>query len=114
MLENLIERSSKAWGLGQKSKFCFSPARGSYFSIKGGQNPNVEGSHPKGSASWEGGGGLHGAHIFRENAAIMFFIDFEAHFVKFFGSKIDLGAHFGRLLRSETRFGRLVRPAVCA
>ena len=60
------------------------------------------------------GGGLHGAHIFRENAAIMFVIDFEAHFVKFLGSKIDLGAHFGRLLGSETRFGGLVRPAVCA
>ena len=57
---------------------------------------------------------LHGAHIFRENAAIMFVIDFEAHFVKFLGSKIDLGAHFGRLLGSETRFGGLVRPAVCA
>ena len=61
-----------------------------------------------------GEGRLHGAHIFRENAAIMFFIDFEAHFVMFLGSKMDLGTHFGRLLGSETRFGRLVRPAVCA
>ena len=44
----------------------------------------------------------------------MFFIDFEAPFVMFLGSKMDLGAHFGRLLGSETRFGGLVRPAVCA
>ena len=76
--------------------------------------PQPGSSDPKGSSSWEGAGGLHGAHIFRENAAIMFFIDFEAHFVNFLGSKIDLGAHFARLLDSETRFGGLVRPAVCA
>ena len=69
---------------------------------------------PQGVILLGGGGGLHGAHIFRENAAIMFVSDFEAHFVKFFGSKIDLGAHFGGFLGSETRFGRLVRPAVCA
>ena len=72
------------------------------------------GVRPQGVILLGGGGGLHGAHIFRENAAIMFFIDFEAHFVRFWGSKIDLGAHFGRLLGSEPRFGRLVRPAVCA
>ena len=77
-------------------------------------NPWPGGVRPQGVGLLGGGGGLHGAHIFRENAAIMFVIDFEAHFVKFLGSKIDLGAHFGRLLGSETRFGGLVRPAVCA
>ena len=76
--------------------------------------PQREGQTPRGHPPGRGGGGLHGAHFFRENAAIMFFIDFGAHFVKFLGSKMDLGTHFGRLLGSETRFGGLVRPAVCA
>ena len=33
-VENVIERSSKAWGLGQNAKICFPPARGAYFSMK--------------------------------------------------------------------------------
>ena len=43
MLDNPIERSSKAWGLGQNAKICFSPRRGARFSIKCGQNTGLEG-----------------------------------------------------------------------
>ena len=68
----------------------------------------------KGSASPGGVSGLQGALIFRENAAITIYIDFEAHFVKFLGSKIDLGLHFGALLGFVNRFWGFVRPAVCA
>ena len=43
MLENVIGRSPKAWGLGQNAEICFPPARGAYFSIKSGQNAIMEG-----------------------------------------------------------------------
>ena len=48
VLENVIGRSPKAWGLGQKAKICFPPARGAYFSIKCGQNTRMD-FVPKGS-----------------------------------------------------------------
>ena len=87
MLDNviLIERGSKAWGLGQNVKICFPPARGAYFSIKSGQTPVLDWWLRKGSASWEvGGGGL------RFFAFFAFFLNF--NFISIF---IDLRPHFG-------------------
>ena len=54
-----------------------------------------EGFLLKGSASRGGVSRLQGTLIFRENAAITIYIDFEAHFVKFLGSKLD-GSSFWR------------------
>ena len=57
MLDNVIERSSKAWGLGQNVKICFPPARGVYFSIKSLKTLALE-VPAQGVILLGGGGGL--------------------------------------------------------
>ena len=73
MLENVIGRSPKAWGLGHNTEICFPPARGAYFPIKCGQNTGME-------VSDEGVGLLGG-----RGAWLQIFANFfEGNFLRFF------------------------------
>ena len=91
MLENV-----KAWGLGQKAKICFPPARGAYFSIKCGQNPILEGYGARGRAPGEGGAASRFLAIFA------FFLNF--NFLSIF---IGLRPHFVHLGALRARFLRV-------
>ena len=117
MLDNVIERSSKAWGLGQNSKFCFPPARGAYFSIKSLKNPVLGGSHPKGSAFWEGEGSGRVGAIFCFWVLLYFFRVLFLIFFNFSSISNEFWDDLGRVLDD---FGKVTkphvegRPAVCA
>ena len=97
MLENVIERSSKAWGVGQKSKFCFSPARGAHFSIKCGQNPNVK-FRPQGVILLGGGGLGHVGAIFCSWALLDFFWMLLLIFFNFLSISNGFWEDLGRVL----------------
>ena len=92
MLENVIGRSPKAWGLGQNAQICFPPARGAYFSTKYGQT--------SGMGYFYKGVGLPGARgsvsdfrqFFRRQLFAIFFrnwVDFGRLWEAKMGSKID-------------------------
>ena len=93
MLENVIGRSPKAWGLGQNPKICFPPARGAYFSINRFQNPNLEVRW--GGVNLPGGAGAGSRFL----AFFAIFLNF-----KFISNFMGLRPHFGRFFASKPRF----------
>ena len=97
MLENVIGRSPKAWGLGQNVKICFPPARGAYFSIKSQKNPGL-GVLTKGSASWEGGGPGHVGAIFCSWVLLEFFWVLLLIFFNFLSISNGFWEDLGRVL----------------
>ena len=100
MLENLIGRSPKAWGLGQNVKICFPPARGAYFSIKCGQNAGMEGSASRGRPPGSPGLGfrfLAFFAIFLNFNFILIFINFVSLFSSIFCDVLTSFLDFGRI-----------------
>ena len=93
MLENVIGRSPKAWGLGPNAKICFPPARGAYFSIKCFQTPGLEVLSRRGRPPGREGPASRFLVFFG------FFLNF--NFISIF---IGLKPHFGRFLASILRF----------
>ena len=93
VLDNPIERSSKAWGLGQNAKICFPPARGAHFSIKCGQNAGLGQSALRGRPP--GSEGLaSGSLLFR-----LFFVTSKLY--RFLSKKTSQKVRKSRILASK-------------